>query len=449
VIRQNPVAYRVDGGAGRYEFATHRVDLPTGVFNTAVDVFARLKGKQVYRTRWWRRHGLFDGCTDRSYRKTVAALNGVRQQPGATVLRSLSNAAEDEAARLTQHLENRAGALLCGPRYDAQGQPAFRLQPEAAEEDVRPGSRVADAVAECLSENPRADIAAEELAANPVPCEPPGSRTSISVDDVGVKKQKPARERPADSSRRRAKDAAEASPGAEPAPASADKGRKKVWTTVAHVQQAQAAYTLTATSVPAVLRLVCALLEASGLSEAPLLFFTDGQRSLKDAIFDFWKQRGRIRLILDWYHLQHKCKELGSHALRGSIAAKKVHIEELRRLLWHGLVDRAMAYLDALPPDAVRKPEVLLQIRGYLQRNRPHIPCYALRSKLGLRCSSNPVEKQNDILVARRQKNNGMSWSEDGSHALSTLAAVRRNGELDQWLLTGTLAFVLPEALAA
>jgi hypothetical protein len=42
-----------------------------------------------------------------------------------------------------------------------------------------------------------------------------------------------------------------------------------------------------------------------------------------------------------------------------------------------------------------------------------------------------------------------MSWSEHGSHALSALAAVRRNGELDQWLLTGTLAFALPQAQAA
>ena len=436
---------------GRYEFATHRVDLPTGVFNTAVDVFARLKGKGVYRTRWWRRHGLFEGCTDRSYRKTVAELNGVRQQPGATVLRSLSNAAEDEAARLAQHLQSRADALLCEPHYDAQGRPAFQLGPKAPAEDMLPGARVADAIAECLSGNPRADIAAEELAANPVPCEPPGSRVSVSVDDVGVKKQKPARNRPADNSPRQrlAKAAAEASPGANSAPARPDKGKRKVWTTVAHVQQGQAVYTLAAASVPAVLRLVCALLAASGLAEVPLLFFTDGQRSLKDAIFEFWKQRGQIRLILDWYHLQHKCRELGSHGLKGSIAAKRVHIEELRRLLWYGLVDRAMAYIDGLPSDAVRRPEVLLQIKGYLERNRPHIPCYALRSKLGLRCSSNPVEKENDILVAHRQKNNGMSWSEHGSHALSTLAAVRRNGELDQWLLTGTLAFALPQAQAA
>ena len=35
----------------------------------------------------------------------------------------------------------------------------------------------------------------------------------------------------------------------------------------------------------------------------------------------------------------------------------------------------------------------------------------ALRANLGLRNSSNPVEKANDLVVAGRQKHNGMAWS--------------------------------------
>jgi hypothetical protein len=41
--------------------------------------------------------------------------------------------------------------------------------------------------------------------------------------------------------------------------------------------------------------------------------------------------------------------------------------------------------------------------------------CYALRKKLGLRVSSNPVEKANDLLASNKQKHQGMSWSADGS----------------------------------
>jgi hypothetical protein len=39
------------------------------------------------------------------------------------------------------------------------------------------------------------------------------------------------------------------------------------------------------------------------------------------------------------------------------------------------------------------------------------IPVYAVRRQLGLRNSSNRGEKANDLLVAARQKHNGMSWS--------------------------------------
>jgi len=421
------VPYRVDGGVGRYEFTSHRVERPEGGFNAAVDLFVRLKAKGVYRTRWFRRNGLFVGCTDLSYRKTLGQLNRTRQQPGGTVLRTLCNAAEHEAAAVVRHLDSRADELLPQPRFDAHGRPLFQLDPELPGPCLQPLEAVHDAICECLPENARADILPGELLANPFIYEGGGSATAISIDDVGVKKQKASRK-----------------PGA-----GANRGKKKAWTTVAHVQRDGADYTLTAHSVPAVLRLVSALLTASGLEQSDLLFFTDGQRSLKDAIFEFWEARGRIRLILDWYHLQHKCRELGSLGLRGSIAEKKVHIEELRRLLWYGLVDRALAYIDTLPAKAVRKPDVVEQIKGYLERNRFHIPCYAVRSCLGLRCSSNLVEKQNDIVVARRQKNNGMGWSEDGSHALSTLAAVRRNGEMDTWLSEGVLAFRLPVPTAA
>jgi hypothetical protein len=421
------VPYRVDGGVGRYEFTSHRVGGPEGRFNAAVDLFARLKAKGVYRTRWFRRNGLFAGCTDLSYRKTLEQLNRTRQQPGGTVLRTLCNAAEHEAAAVVRHLDRRADELLLQPRFDAHGRPLFQLDPEVPEPSIQPLEAVHDAIRECLPENARADILPEELAANPFPYEGGGSVTAISIDDVGVKKQKLSRK-----------------PGG-----GGSTGKKKAWTTVAHVQRDGTAYTLTAPSVPAVLRLVSALLAASGLEQSDLLFFTDGQRSLKDAIFAFWEARGRIRLILDWYHLQRKCRELCSLGLRGSIARKKVHIEELHRLLWHGLVDRALAYIDALPANTVRQPEVVEQIKGYLERNRFHIPCYAVRSRLGLRCSSNLVEKQNDIVVARRQKNNGMGWSEDGSHALSTLATVRRNGEMDTWLSEGVLAFRLPFPMAA
>ena len=44
------------------------------------------------------------------------------------------------------------------------------------------------------------------------------------------------------------------------------------------------------------------------------------------------------------------------------------------------------------------------------------------------------VEKANDMLVSKRQKHNGMSWSLDGSIALAIITAFIRNGDLRTWV---------------
>ncbi|MDR3204436.1 MAG: hypothetical protein LBV23_06795 [Deltaproteobacteria bacterium] len=68
---------------------------------------------------------------------------------------------------------------------------------------------------------------------------------------------------------------------------------------------------------------------------------------------------------------------------------------------------------------------------------------YALRKKLGLRNSSNLVEKANDVVVAKRQKNNDMSWSVEGSTSLATVTCVRANGNLKSWTENKSIPFKL------
>ena len=77
----------------------------------------------------------------------------------------------------------------------------------------------------------------------------------------------------------------------------------------------------------------------------------------------------------------------------------------------------------------------------YLTRNQDHIPCYAIRQQLGLRNSSNAVEKCNDLLVAARQKHQGMSWSKEGSLALAALGTVDWNRPRAPWLTRGEIPF--------
>ena len=128
------------------------------------------------------------------------------------------------------------------------------------------------------------------------------------------------------------------------------------------------------------------------------------------------------------------------------MTGRSVRNETLKRLLpllWYGLVDEAIALLHALPSEQVKAPEAVERLVNYLQRNRPHIPCYAVRKHLGLRNSSQLGEKMNDLLVAERQKHNGMSWSVAGSSALAVLTALGRNQEQADWFEEGNIPFKL------
>ena len=108
-------------------------------------------------------------------------------------------------------------------------------------------------------------------------------------------------------------------------------------------------------------------------------------------------------------------------------------------------MDQAIGYLRSLHPDDIKDAEHIENLIGYFSRNLSFIPCYALRQKLGLRVSSNPVEKANDLLVSNRQKHNGMSWSASGSNSLATLTSVRRNDEHMQWLRHRDIRFTFPQ----
>ena len=49
----------------------------------------------------------------------------------------------------------------------------------------------------------------------------------------------------------------------------------------------------------------------------------------------------------------------------------------------------------------------------------------------------------NDLIVSNRQKHNGMSWSKDGSIALASITALKRNNENKKWFHERKLNFRL------
>lgn len=206
--------------------------------------------------------------------------------------------------------------------------------------------------------------------------DPNAIKANISLDDVCCKKQK-------------AEGRKKGSPAKEK--------REMVNNTVAHIQNKELkAYTLNTATVSQMMTIVLAFLLSNGLLSKPgsLVFFTDGARDLRSAIsgmFNFLP----FKIILDWFHLEKKCKELLSMAINGK-KVKNQLLTELLAWLWLGKVQKAIQILQDVSQEKMKNTKELNNLINYLDRNRSYIPCYTLRKKLGLRISSNPVEKANE-----------------------------------------------------
>ena len=178
-----------------------------------------------------------------------------------------------------------------------------------------------------------------------------------------------------------------------------------------------------------------------------LIFITDGLRSLQNSISSFMAWHPAMSLLLDWFHLVKKFREELSIACKGREIRNR-HLRELLPLLWFGMVEKAKEYLKKIPEADIKNAGAIERLDGYLERNRKGIPCYALRSKLKLPNSSNPVERSNNLVTSKRQKHNGMSWSKNGSYGLTALNAVVINGGVQQWIREHTMPFELEKEAA-
>jgi len=204
-------------------------------------------------------------------------------------------------------------------------------------------------------------------------------------------------------------------------------------------------YILNNSTVFGVFKLLLGFLCNHNLLRKTLVFYVDGARNLNSTIasmFSFLK----IKVILDWYHLQKKMAEVMS-----SICNNRHYRNDMLRgimpVLWKGNVDEAIKILIAIDITKVKNKDQLAYLLSYLERNRSIIPNYLLREALGLRNSSNRGEKSNDLIVANRQKHNGMSWSDFGSTAFASVSSVLHNKECDNWITQGNLTFVMVEHL--
>jgi len=162
-----------------------------------------------------------------------------------------------------------------------------------------------------------------------------------------------------------------------------------------------------------------------------LLLIADGARALRSFFTDMLSQIARKAMILDWYHLGQKCLELSSRICWNK-AAKAQLLHRLYRRLWRGDVVAAITVLEGQRREA-RNEAKLDELIAYLQARAPWIPNYRQRLLERHSIGSGQVEKANDLIVARRQKNRGMQWSQATSDALAALRTLMLNGGWDRY----------------
>jgi hypothetical protein len=429
MINEKAYPYWVDGEVGRFEFTTHQVSKgDVLVYDTASEDFPPRGRWEWYQTSGFKELAFLYGVTEDSYRHTSRRLNRLRHQSDrdGTPSRTLQAQAEREGTQLQYVLDRKATQILTAAQVSEQdGTLIVPSCSPVSQPLTMPQTRVNDAIETCQESFKEA----YDLRNNPLPYEAPEVTVNITVDDVGVKRQKAERR----------------SSASEPSPSSPDQStttRKYAHTTVVHLEQGGRKYVLAGQGIAHVLRLVVAFLLSNDLKGFHLQCFTDGYGILHDAIRRSFAWCPNLVIVLDWYHLLKKCQMQLSLACDGRDHRNAV-LKELLPLLWHGQLDKAITCIQGLDTQHIKNAEALTKLVGYFERNRDHLPCYAVRKALGLRNSSQIGEKMNDLLVSDRQKHRGMSWSKSGSVSLAVLTALKRNGEYAHWFDEGDIDFKL------
>lgn len=357
---------------------------------------------------------------ENSYRDTAALINRIRHQEEATPVRTVTDNTEREGKRLIDFIGEKAKAILAANGFTEEGDPGEKAEKYKIKEVKSVSNEdVEIAIKGCsVSEEEK-----EEIRKNPVCYESPGETVNVCIDEVLAKHQK---------EKRKQKDNKD----------DKSKEKKYVHNTVAHLQSEGGSYNINGDSIMFALRVIIAFLLNNNLLNKRIQFFVDGHKILQAAIVNSFSWFGNIGIILDWYHLEDKCKRELSLAMKGRQIRNDV-LSRLRYLLWYGMVDKAIEYLNNLNESLIKNKDAVNHLVNYIERNRPYIPCYDIRKKLALRNSSNRGEKSNDLIVSERQKHNGMSWSEEGSVALATLSSLKINKEYKKWFQEGNIEFKL------
>ena len=173
------------------------------------------------------------------------------------------------------------------------------------------------------------------------------------------------------------------------------------------------------------------LLLLCGGINSKLTLLGDGARWIARFFTEWLSSWTATEMILDWYHLAKKCSDFASMICRGSLARKKL-LGQLFYYLWRGETQHVLSILQDYRSQA-KNVEVLDSLIEYLTDRLLFLPNYKQRRENRQFIGSGFVEKANDLIVSRRQKNQGMHWSQDVSDGLAALKTIMLNQGWDQY----------------
>lgn len=361
------------------------------------------------------------------------------QESGGTPLNTLCDNAHSEGLKVLDFITHKTKKTFKEHQFTSEGEPDTdcSVVKEIPEASYLEETGLQTALTSVCTEMSKKGFSPDDITTvrnstvgNKVYENPEGT-VYVYIDDVGVKKQKEHRDKKPHV--------------ATPEEYQTEKiktTRPCVQNTVARIEHKGKGFTLTARSVSEVLKYVLAVLLCNNLIGNKIVLCTDGQKSLQSAIVSFFSWHTQVLLLLDWFHIVKKFKEDLSLACKGR-DIRNNHLKQILPMLWFGLIDNAKNYITIIPTTDIKSKDPINRLIEYLERNRERIPCYAIRSRLNLPNSSNPVERSNNIVTAMRQKRNGMSWSNNGSYALTALNAVVVNQSTHVWVANRTIPFLL------
>lgn len=165
----------------------------------------------------------------------------------------------------------------------------------------------------------------------------------------------------------------------------------------------------------------------------PLVVLSDGAKTIRQRLERLFG--ASVCIILDWYHLSHKIRNLMSMIAQNR-TEKATHATNILALLWRGDTTAAIAYLKSQID--VRNREKQQELLTYLTKHQAEIIDYERRQQVGKSIGSGRMEKAVDQVIGHRQKRKGMSWRPQGSRALALLKVLELNGGWQKFWFSST-----------